>query len=136
MPYVDYSFSVLSIHFLFLLLFKVPQVVIHAEEEAEFQARDVFGTGQQQQQHQQLAAVPPRGGGGGPPGFGFPLPEEEIVPEVVDPKLSLESVGGLEEQVSYLRRRIIAPLTSGINGFAGIVIEPVKGVVFHGPPGT
>jgi len=83
----------------------------------------------------------PRCGGGRPPGSGrgFPFPDEdEIKPEPVDPNLSLDKVGGLEEQVKYLTRRILAPMNAGTptSGIARAALKPVKGVIFYGPPGT
>jgi hypothetical protein len=63
-----------------------------------------------------------------PPPKGFPFKfgsdDDGIKPEVIDPSLSLETVGGLQEQITYLRRRIMHPLLVR-NTFTSRVLQPL-----------
>jgi len=85
------------------------------------------------------AMPPPHGGIGGLPSFGFPGDNPpDIQPERIDLTMTLDKVGGLEEQVKYLNRRILTPLTAGSpkTEMGKAALKPVKGVIFYGPPGT
>lgn len=52
---------------------------------------------------------------------------------VVDPNITFASVGGLDEQIKYLRENIIIPLKQK-DVLKEWGVEPVKGIIFHGPP--
>ena len=111
-----------------LLLFKVP---ISIGEDGLLQAATGGGGGGYPRP---LYPARPGFGGGG----GFP-PEDDIQPEPIDLNLGLEKLGGLEEQIDYITRHIIQPMSSNsgtITGLASMIMKPIKGVIFYGPAGT
>ncbi|CAL8070967.1 unnamed protein product [Orchesella dallaii] len=67
----------------------------------------------------------PGGGGGG----GGPRPEN--VPE----SFRLEALGGLDDQISYLRRSVLLPMLRP-EVLKEWGIRPPKGILLYGPPGT
>lgn len=57
--------------------------------------------------------------------------------ELIDsiPDISYDDVGGLEEQIQEVRETVELPLTRP-ELFSKVGIEPPKGILFHGSPGT
>lgn len=57
------------------------------------------------------------------------------LPTVVEPNanVTFATVGGLDEQVKYLRENIIAPLKEK-DVLKEWGVEPVRGIIFYGPP--
>lgn len=51
----------------------------------------------------------------------------------VDSETTFSSVGGLDEQIKYLRENIISPLKKK-DALKEWGVEPVRGIIFYGPP--
>lgn len=61
--------------------------------------------------------------------------EEESYEASVDPDVSYDDIGGLDEELSQIREAIELPL-SNPEVFDDLGIDQPKGVLMHGPPGT
>ena len=51
------------------------------------------------------------------------------------PSEEYTDIGGLDKQIEELREAVVLPITHA-DKFISIGIEPPKGVLMHGPPGT
>jgi len=58
-----------------------------------------------------------------------------VEPVKIDPTLSWEQIGGLDDYIRALKEMIVLPLLYP-EVFEQFKLEPPKGVLFHGPPGT
>lgn len=52
------------------------------------------------------------------------------------PNLTMEEIGGYEDVKSELSQGVLEPAMSDGESFERFGVEPTKGVLFHGPPGT
>ncbi|KAF2709633.1 AAA-domain-containing protein [Pleomassaria siparia CBS 279.74] len=78
------------------------------------------------------------GGGGGPANFGKVKDKKALAdadPLGVDPTVSFEGVGGLDDHINKLKEMVMLPLLYP-EVFQRFKITPPRGVLFHGPPGT
>ena len=81
---------------------------------------------------------PQQGAGGGPANLGKVKDKKALAdadPLGVDPNVTFDAVGGLEDHINKLKEMVQLPLL-----YPEIFIEkgttPPRGVLFHGPPGT
>jgi len=51
------------------------------------------------------------------------------------PSEEYTDIGGLDKQIEELREAVVLPITHA-DRFSSIGIQPPKGVLMHGPPGT
>ena len=51
------------------------------------------------------------------------------------PQEEYTDIGGLDKQIEELREAVVLPITHA-DRFSSIGIQPPKGVLMHGPPGT
>lgn len=58
-----------------------------------------------------------------------------IGPEKLDSSVRFNSIGGLDDHIRCLREMIILPMMYP-EVFRQFVIQPPRGVLFHGPPGN
>lgn len=58
-----------------------------------------------------------------------------IGPEDLDPKIKFSSVGGLDSHIQCLKEMILLPMMYP-EVFKKFLVEPPRGVLFYGPPGT
>lgn len=80
----------------------------------------------------------PSQGGGGPANFGKVKDRKALAdadPLGVDPTVSFEGVGGLDDHIDRLKEMVALPLLYP-EVFQQFHITPPRGVLFHGPPGT
>ncbi|KAK5110253.1 hypothetical protein LTR62_006106 [Meristemomyces frigidus] len=87
---------------------------------------------------QPLNNEPLQGPGGGPPGLGKVKDRKALAdadPLGIDPNVSFEGVGGLDEQIDRLKEMVALPLLYP-EIFQRFHVTPPRGVLFHGPPGT
>ncbi|KAF2788565.1 AAA-domain-containing protein [Melanomma pulvis-pyrius CBS 109.77] len=78
------------------------------------------------------------GAGGGPANFGKVKDKKALAdadPLGVDPTVSFEGVGGLDDHINKLKEMVMLPLLYP-EVFQRFKITPPRGVLFHGPPGT
>jgi ATPase family AAA domain-containing protein 2 len=83
-------------------------------------------------------ADPIQGPGGGPPGLGKVKDKKALAdadPLGVDPNVSFDGVGGLDDHINKLKEMVALPLLYP-EVFQQWHITPPRGVLFHGPPGT
>lgn len=83
-------------------------------------------------------ADPIQGPGGGPPGLGKVKDKKALAdadPLGVDPTVSFEGVGGLDDHINQLKEMVALPLLYP-EIFQRFHVTPPRGVLFHGPPGT
>jgi len=81
---------------------------------------------------------PVQGPGGGPPGLGKVKDKKALAdadPLGVDPNVSFEGVGGLNDHIDRLKEMVALPLLYP-EIFQQFHVTPPRGVLFHGPPGT
>ena len=81
---------------------------------------------------------PVQGPGGGPPGLGKVKDRRALAdadPLGVDPNVSFEGVGGLDDHIDHLKEMVALPLLYP-EIFQRFHVTPPRGVLFHGPPGT
>ncbi|KAK5126726.1 hypothetical protein LTR85_009660 [Meristemomyces frigidus] len=79
-----------------------------------------------------------QGAGGGPPGLGKVKDRKALAdadPLGVDPTVSFEGVGGLDDHIDRLKEMVQLPLLYP-EVFQRFHVTPPRGVLFHGPPGT
>ena len=83
-------------------------------------------------------ADPQQGAGGGPANLGKVKDKKALAdadPLGVDPNVTFDAVGGLEDHINKLKEMVQLPLL-----YPEIFLEkgttPPRGVLFHGPPGT
>jgi len=84
------------------------------------------------------SADPIQGPGGGPPGLGKVKDRKALAdadPLGVDPNVSFEGVGGLDDHIDRLKEMVALPLLYP-EVFQRFHVTPPRGVLFHGPPGT
>lgn len=75
---------------------------------------------------------------GGPSNFGKVKDKKALAdadPLGVDPNVSFEGVGGLDDHIDRLKEMVALPLLYP-EVFQQFKITPPRGVLFHGPPGT
>ena len=75
---------------------------------------------------------------GGPANFGKVKDKKalaDVDPLGVDPNVSFESVGGLDNHINQLKEMVALPLLYP-EVFQQFKVTPPRGVLFHGPPGT
>ena len=87
---------------------------------------------------QPLNSDPIQGPGGGPPGLGMVKDKRTLAdadPLGVDPNVTFEGVGGLENHINQLKEMVSLPLLYP-EVFLQFHVTPPRGVLFHGPPGT
>ena len=87
---------------------------------------------------QTLNSDPVQGPGGGPPGLGKVKDRKALAdadPLGVDPNVSFDGVGGLEDHINQLKEMVSLPLLYP-EVFQQFHVTPPRGVLFHGPPGT
>ncbi|KXL41463.1 hypothetical protein M433DRAFT_353824 [Acidomyces richmondensis BFW] len=85
-----------------------------------------------------LNSDPLQGPGGGPPGLGKVKDKKALAdadPLGIDPNVSFEGVGGLDEHIDRLKEMVALPLLYP-EIFQRFKVTPPRGVLFHGPPGT
>ena len=75
------------------------------------------------------------GGGGDGAGPGGEAAGAEITPLAVDPSLTFDQVGGLASYVHSLKEMVFLPLLYP-EVFARFKMEPPRGVLLYGAPGT
>lgn len=83
-------------------------------------------------------ADPAQQAGGGPSNFGKVKDRKALAdadPLGVDPNVSFEGVGGLDDHIDRLKEMVALPLLYP-EVFQQFKITPPRGVLFHGPPGT
>lgn len=83
-------------------------------------------------------ADPVQGAGGGPPGLGKVKDKKALAdadPLGVDPNVSFDGVGGLDDHIDRLKEMVTLPLLYP-EVFQRFHVTPPRGVLFHGPPGT
>lgn len=83
-------------------------------------------------------ADPAQASGGGPSNFGKVKDKQALAdadPLGVDPNVSFEGVGGLDDHIDRLKEMVALPLLYP-EVFQQFKITPPRGVLFHGPPGT
>nr|POE77746.1 tat-binding like 7 [Quercus suber] len=81
---------------------------------------------------------PLQGPGGGPPGLGLVKSRKALAdadPLGVDPNVSFDGVGGLDDHIDRLKEMVALPLLYP-EVFQRFKVTPPRGVLFHGPPGT
>ncbi|WPG97448.1 tat-binding like 7 [Acrodontium crateriforme] len=81
---------------------------------------------------------PLQGAGGGPPGLGKVKDRKALAdadPLGVDPNVSFDGVGGLDDHIDRLKEMVALPLLYP-EVFQRFHVTPPRGVLFHGPPGT
>nr|XP_023908593.1 LOW QUALITY PROTEIN: uncharacterized AAA domain-containing protein C31G5.19-like [Quercus suber] len=81
---------------------------------------------------------PVQGPGGGPPGLGLVKSRKALAdadPLGVDPNVSFDGVGGLDDHIDRLKEMVALPLLYP-EVFQRFKVTPPRGVLFHGPPGT
>lgn len=81
---------------------------------------------------------PVQGPGGGPVGLGKVKDRKALAdadPLGVDPNVSFDGVGGLEDHINQLKEMVSLPLLYP-EVFQQFHVTPPRGVLFHGPPGT
>lgn len=81
---------------------------------------------------------PIQGPGGGPPGLGKVKDKKALAdadPLGVDPNVSFDGVGGLDDHIDRLKEMVALPLLYP-EVFTRFHVTPPRGVLFHGPPGT
>ncbi|KAI7482751.1 AAA-domain-containing protein [Hortaea werneckii] len=79
-----------------------------------------------------------QGPGGGPPGLGKVKDKKALAdadPLGVDPNVSFQGVGGLDDHIDRLKEMVALPLLYP-EVFQRFHVTPPRGVLFHGPPGT
>ncbi|KAK3075990.1 TAT-binding protein-like protein 7, AAA ATPase [Teratosphaeriaceae sp. CCFEE 6253] len=89
-------------------------------------------------QPQGLASDALQGQGGGPVGLGKVKDKKALAdadPLGVDPNVSFEGVGGLDDHIDRLKEMVALPLLYP-EVFQRFHVTPPRGVLFHGPPGT
>lgn len=87
---------------------------------------------------QALNSDPIQGPGGGPAGLGKVKDKKALAdadPLGVDPNVSFEGVGGLDDHIDRLKEMVALPLLYP-EVFQRFHVTPPRGVLFHGPPGT
>jgi SpoVK/Ycf46/Vps4 family AAA+-type ATPase len=87
---------------------------------------------------QALNNEPLAGPGGGPPGLGKVKDRKALAdadPLGVDPNVSFDGVGGLDNHINQLKEMVALPLLYP-EVFQRFHVTPPRGVLFHGPPGT
>jgi SpoVK/Ycf46/Vps4 family AAA+-type ATPase len=87
---------------------------------------------------QSLNSDPVQGPGGGPPGLGKVKDRKALAdadPLGVDPNVSFDGVGGLDDHINQLKEMVSLPLLYP-EVFQQFHVTPPRGVLFHGPPGT
>ena len=87
---------------------------------------------------QPLNSDPIQGPGGGPPGLGKVKDRKALAdadPLGIDPNVSFDGVGGLEDHINQLKEMVSLPLLYP-EVFLQFHVTPPRGVLFHGPPGT
>ncbi|KAF2764592.1 AAA-domain-containing protein [Teratosphaeria nubilosa] len=88
---------------------------------------------------QTLNSDPVQGpGGGGPAGLGKVKDRKALAdadPLGVDPNVSFDGVGGLDDHIDRLKEMVALPLLYP-EAFQQFNMTPPRGVLFHGPPGT
>lgn len=87
---------------------------------------------------QALNNDPIQGPGGGPPGLGKVKDKKALAdadPLGVDPNVSFDGVGGLDDHINQLKEMVTLPLLYP-EVFQQFRVTPPRGVLFHGPPGT
>ncbi|KAK3674822.1 TAT-binding protein-like protein 7, AAA ATPase [Recurvomyces mirabilis] len=85
-----------------------------------------------------LNSDPIQGPGGGPPGLGKVKDKKALAdadPLGVDPNVSFDGVGGLDDHIDRLKEMVALPLLYP-EVFQRFHVTPPRGVLFHGPPGT
>lgn len=81
---------------------------------------------------------PVQGPGGGPPGLGKVKEKKALAdadPLGVDPNVTFDGVGGLDDHINQLKEMVSLPLLYP-EVFLQFHVTPPRGVLFHGPPGT
>lgn len=58
-----------------------------------------------------------------------------IKPETLDASVRFNSIGGLDSHIQCLKEMILLPMMYP-EVFRQFQIQPPRGVLFHGPPGT
>jgi len=87
---------------------------------------------------QPLNSDPLQGPGGGPPNLGKVKDKKALAdadPLGVDPNVSFDGVGGLDDHIDRLKEMVALPLLYP-EIFQRFKVTPPRGVLFHGPPGT
>jgi SpoVK/Ycf46/Vps4 family AAA+-type ATPase len=87
---------------------------------------------------QTLNSDPIQGPGGGPPGLGRVKDKKALAdadPLGIDPNVSFDGVGGLDDHINQLKEMVSLPLLYP-EVFLQFHVTPPRGVLFHGPPGT
>ena len=87
---------------------------------------------------QTLNNDPIQGQGGGPPGLGKVKDRKALAdadPLGVDPNVTFDGVGGLDDHINQLKEMVMLPLLYP-EVFQRFHVTPPRGVLFHGPPGT
>ena len=87
---------------------------------------------------QALNPDPIQGPGGGPPGLGKVKDKKALAdadPLGIDPNVSFDGVGGLDDHINQLKEMVALPLLYP-EVFMQFHVTPPRGVLFHGPPGT
>ena len=87
---------------------------------------------------QGLNSDPIQGPGGGPPGLGKVKDKRALAdadPLGVDPNVTFDGVGGLDDHINQLKEMVSLPLLYP-EVFLQFHVTPPRGVLFHGPPGT
>jgi len=68
--------------------------------------------------------------------FGVPPPRRDDYPTTPnDPNINFEACGGMEEQIDYVRRNVMWVMNNK-EQFDRWGVDPVKGIIFYGPPGS
>ncbi|KAF2192744.1 AAA-domain-containing protein [Zopfia rhizophila CBS 207.26] len=78
------------------------------------------------------------GSGGGPANFGKVKDKKALAdadPLGVDPNVTFDGVGGLDDHINKLKEMVLLPLLYP-EVFQRFHVTPPRGVLFHGPPGT
>lgn len=78
------------------------------------------------------------GAGGGPANLGKVKDKKALAdadPLGVDPNVTFDGVGGLDDHINKLKEMVMLPLLYP-EVFQRFKITPPRGVLFHGPPGT
>ncbi|CAK4031638.1 related to 26S proteasome subunit YTA7 [Lecanosticta acicola] len=87
---------------------------------------------------QALNSDPIQGPSGGAPGLGKIKDKRALAdadPLGVDPNVSFDGVGGLDNHINQLKEMVTLPLLYP-EVFQQFHVTPPRGVLFHGPPGT
>ncbi|CAO2657381.1 Nn.00g035070.m01.CDS01 [Neocucurbitaria sp. VM-36] len=83
-------------------------------------------------------ADPQQASGGGPANLGKVKDRKALAdadPLGVDPNVTFDGVGGLDDHINKLKEMVMLPLLYP-EVFQRFKITPPRGVLFHGPPGT